>query len=266
MKVSSNRVCGIVPKNSEAPSLPPTPSPTKAPTKAPTVSSTKAPVAPPTKAPVAPPVAPPVASPTLNQDPGTQCNLQAVLGFPINDPDEAPAYGYHTDYMEVYSSENGQYCSGEMSLQGNTPSWCAYQNSRPNFEGASLYNLDDDYYDDKAELLTSETIDITVSAGKSIEIYVSHYFEDEDYWTDDAYYWDDHLLSAFLTVENMSNDSEVFLSSGEGWTHHTELETSTHIKDANGDWIQNPDYGGNFLVTISCDSYCSCESSYETYY
>ena len=95
-----------------------TPSPTKTPTKAPiaatdsqsdsspdepAVTPTKAPSKPPTKSPTKPPTQLPTGAPVaVPAVPATECELRAILKYPWGtNPDDAPYYGYVTEYLEV---------------------------------------------------------------------------------------------------------------------------------------------------------------------
>lgn len=212
-----------------------------------------APVAKPVAAPVEPPVAAPVAKPVVEE-----CNLVATLGFPIDSPDEAPYYGYHADYMEVTKvGDDENECSWTNSE--NLPFWCTYKNSNAKGDSAYISNIDDEY-DDKWEALWTETIKIKKAAGNSYKFAVSHWFLDKDYYPDDAK-WMDHLMSAILHIENKSHASQGSLKKN-GWSHPVEPDVPTHIKK-NGQWIVNPKYEGKFVVTVSCNNNCYCQSSYK---
>jgi hypothetical protein len=277
---SRSFVCGLIPKWSQAPSDTPTPAPTPVPTRAPVAASTKSPVAAPTpvpnpaptpapiraaastKSPVAAPTPAPVAAPTPAPVVKT-CDFRARLGYPYSEVNDAPYFGYNTDYMIVYDpTRPNDYCTGDRAIFGDLPEWCSYTNSVPGTEGASIWNVEDEYYtpDELAaeELLSKERMDFTVSAGGQVKIQVEHWFYDEDYYTE-YYSWKDHLLKAFLKVKNVSKKD--MLGPEEGWAYTTNEGVSTHILE-NGEWVVNPNYGGKFEVTISCNESCVCGTSF----
>jgi hypothetical protein len=162
--------------------------------------------------------------------------------------------------MEVVEAGNyDDICSAD--TQDNPPSWCIYENSNPEGDSAYVANFDDNYYDDGDESLDTETITISDAAEKSYEVYVSHWFYGKDYYPDWSG-WQDHMLAATLRIRNMSHATQNQLKSG-GWSHPTDISISTHIKNADGKWIRNPDYQGDFKVNVSCDSQCLCSAVYE---
>ena len=284
LKPATSFVCGLIPKWSQAPSDSPTIS-TPAPTKAPVAVSTKAPVAAPTPAPIpaptpAPTPAPvpavgstkaPHAAPTPAPTPAPvpvpaapqTCEFRARLGYPYSEANDAPYFGYNTDYMIVYDPTRvNDYCTGERSNFGDLPEWCTYTNTVPGSDAASIYNVEDEYYtqDQLAyyEKLSKERMDFTVSAGGQVKIQVEHWFYDEEYYSNYES-WSDHLLKAFLKVKNVSK--KTMLGPDEGWSYTTNKNVYTHIYQ-NGEWVVNPNYGGKFEVTIDCDESCVCGTSF----
>lgn len=258
------RVCAIVPKETSAPtaspvaSIPvtaspvasvpvtssPTASPVRASTKAPTVSATNAP----TKSPTGSPTASPVAAAGT-----TECTLRATLDFDFGDePNDAPYYGYHADYMAVTQQGVSGRCS--YNNKNNLPSWCTYENSSSDGDSAYVANFDDDYYDDDInEMVTKEKIFVTGAAGSTFEFKVRHWFYGKDYYPDE---WFDHMMAATLRIRNKSNPDQKDLNE-DGWSHPVDMNTPTHKNGA-----QNPDYKGDFVVTVSCSDSCFCSASY----
>jgi len=215
------RVCAIVTKN--------TPSPTQMSTEVETEQETE-------------------------QETVVECTLRAKLKFDFNEPNDAGTKGYHADYMEVYRDGDGaSFCSN--GQQNNLPSWCTYKNSDPDGDSAYVANADDEYYEE--DELTSETVMILSAAGRTIDVYVSHWFNGKDYYPDEEGWEDDHMLAAVLKIRNMSHGEQKQLSS-DGWSHPVDQDTPTH--DSNGN--QNKDYQGNFKVTVTCDDACYCGAEY----
>jgi len=181
------------------------------------------------------------------------CTLRALLKFDFDSPNDAAYYGYHADYMEVTMDEDEtEICSSDN--QNDLPAWCTYENSSPDGDSAYVANVDD-WFD--ADELTTEKIKIFNAAGRTVEVYVSHWFFGKDYyphWEE----WDDHMLAAVLKIKNMSSGTQNQLNS-EGWSHPVDMNTPTH--DSNGDI--NKDYQGNFKVTVTCDDSCFCDASFE---
>ena len=136
------------------------------------------------------------------------------------------------------------------------PSWCNYENSSPGGDSAYIANLDDNYYDDAEETITSETIMISNAAGKTFEVRVSRWFFDKDYYPN-LEGWDDHMMAALLKIKNMSSKDQNQLNK-DGWSHPVDEWTPTHV-----DGEENPDYQGNFKVTVTCDDTCFCLSAFE---
>lgn len=193
--------------------------------------------------------------------PAKTCSLTATLAFPWGENyNDAPFFGYHADYLEV-TMENDiddWMCSWTWSDQ--LPSWCTYANSHPDGDSAYVANVDDYYADVEEEISTSETVVLTATAGKTYDFAVTHYFFDQDYYTDyDT--WKDHMMVAVLKIKNESNEEQGMLKN-KGWSHPAELGTSTHLRKLNGGWKVNPDYQGKFKVEVTCDDDCKCTSEY----
>ncbi len=66
-------------------------------------------------------------------------------------------------------------------------------------------------------------------------------------------------MAAKLIMKN--NGSEI---EGE-WSHPVDLDTPTHI-DKNGKSSINPDYDGNFCITVTCTDLCDCNADDYTLY
>lgn len=194
-----------------------------------------------------------------NQDATTaSCTLKAELGFPWEDPDDARYMGYHTDWLEVWYSED-DYCDAW------TPQpWCTYHNTNTT-EGSSTAYIGnvDDYYDDWAEeedQIQEEQITIISAAGKTTNFHVRHWFEEKD-WYYEYDCWRDHLMAATLTIKNLSKD--LYVEDWEGnteWSHPVDNKTGTHV-----DGKTNDQYDGQFSISVECDEECDCHvSSYNT--
>ena len=234
------RVCKKV-LNSKPPSTP-----TSTSTPAPTPAVT-------TPAPTPKPTPEPTPAPT----PSVTCSVKATLAYPFDDPDSAAYYGYQSEWMEVYDADNYEEICAGWPLIGNpsqaVPGWCAYTHS-DNGEGTSIVNYDD-YYDE-GELLTSETIQLTLTPGASYEIWVQKYFYDKNYYPD---VYDDHMLAADLNLQNLSSDSQNDMGT---WSRPVDMDVDTHLE--NGDI--NPEHIPAFIVSLSCNNDCNCETSYDLYY
>jgi hypothetical protein len=206
------------------------------------------------------------ANPTPS--PTKLCTLEAQLGHNFADPDKAPYYGYHSDWLQVTknSPDDFKICSFSKFDKDELPPWCDYQISAvfgdPAWaDSATLINWDDDYYPE-GDFLSKEKAVIKGAAGATIYILVQHYFYDEDYYADDDSWNKDHMIPALLTVVNMSHKSQTALHTGQGWSHPAQKNTPTHIKNKDGTYSPNPNYQGNFCVTISCNSNCLCTANY----
>lgn len=261
------------PTDSQSDSSPDEPAvtPTKAPTKAPTKPPTKSPTNPPTKSPTKPPTNLPTKSPTKSPTgapvaipavPATECELRAILKYPWGtNPDDAPYYGYVSEYLEVREAGDDWWvCSGY--YRTDLPDWCAYSNTSPDptAEGANLENYED-YYDPNApDMQTSETVIISGAAARVFNFDVLHWFWANDYYADYET-WNDHMIASVLKIKNLSNSNQNFLS--DGWSHPVDINTKTHIQDANGSFSVNPAYKGDIRVVVWCDDNCFCNYSYE---
>jgi len=228
-KVDDNSFCARVPV--------PTPSPTVAPTSSPTESPTKAPVQPPIK-----------------------CIISASLGFDFEDPDDAPYYGQHLDWMEVTKeSDEKDICSGYYNNNGELPSWCRYVNSKKNYDGAHVDNFEDYYYTEdelKDELATRETVYIKKAEEEETKIQVFHWlFRSEYYPTFPT--WNDHMMAPKLRIMNLAHPTQKQI--GRDYSHPVSKHIRTHIMK-NGKWVGNPNYKGNFEVTVICNKNCFCEA------
>ena len=60
-----------------------------------------------------------------------------------------------------------------------------------------------------------------------------------------------------MNVATLTIDGENGPLSEDGWSYEAEKDVSTHIK-VNGKWVPNPDYDGEFTVTVTCDDECVC--------
>eukprot|EP01083_Nonionella_stella_P232271 819575_1 len=133
--------------------------------------------------------------------------------------------------MEVtkVGDAEGYICSAFYS--DDLPSWCTYQNSDPNGDSAYIANADDAYYDE--DVLTSETIEIFNAEGSTFNFDVSHYFFYKDYYPDEPG-WQDHVMATVLKINNESHATQNELNT-DGWSHPTDINTPTHIKQPDGE-------------------------------
>lgn len=217
-------------------------------------------------------------SPVADNSVRKQCILRADLKFDFDDPDDAPYYGYHSDYMEVLESGNYDWICSHRYID-ELPDWCTYQNSDPDGEYAYIANLDDEYYDDEEEEIHTETIEVIAAAGRSFEFFVYHYFEWNDYYTYlDT--WKDHMMVSLsnitlefspfqfsdsletkapkLSITNLSHKTQKQVGKG-GWSHPVDKNVPTHL----GKGQKNPNYKGKFKVNVSCNDNCYCKSEYK---
>ena len=233
-------------ESTSAPTAKPTAAPTAKPTPAPTAKPTPAPTAKPTPAPTAKLAPAPVV-----------CELDVKLGYPFDDPDEALYYGYQASMLSVVKEGDDWYeCS--YYYPDDLPDWCTYGNTNPEGDSTFLSNWDDNVYFDDVETIDEELVHIFDAAGETFIFTVEHYYFAKDYYPNDNDF-NDHMNTPTLTIENLNGDSSW---SDDGWTKDVEKDVSTHIK-VNNKWVENPDYNGSFAVTVSCNSDCSCDATYE---
>jgi len=205
--------------------------------------------------------APPSPSPTSSPTKKPECKLQVKLGFNFKNPNNAPFFGTHADWMEVSKKDykSGNDCSSYYDFHDKLPGWCKYKNSKPKGDSAMVENYEDKYYTldylEKYETVTSETIIIKDAADEPTQIKVYHWLFDEDYYPglDE---WDDHLMIPTLTIVNLSNDSQEKI--GRDLKHPAKTNESDQMKK-NGNWVGNPKYVGNISVEIHCNKFCRCE-------
>jgi len=185
------------------------------------------------------------------------CELEVKLGYPFDDPDEALYYGYHASMLSVVKDGDDWYeCS--YYYPDDLPDWCTYGNTNPEGDSTFLSNWDDNVYYDDVETIDEELVHIFDAAGETFIFTVEHYYFEKDYYPNDNDF-NDHMNTPTLTIENLNGDSSW---SNDGWTKDVEKDVSTHIK-VNNKWVENPDYNGSFAVTVSCNSDCSCDATYE---
>jgi hypothetical protein len=192
-----------------------------------------------------------------------ECVLEATLGYPFDDPDEASYMGYHQDWLLVEKDEgltDEDYC---WNAKDGERDWCSVSNSCGDAEygGAYIGNVDD-YYTEwaaKDDRLNNETFTIEDIAGKTIYFKVTHYFFDKDYYSNYEV-WSDHMLVPTLTITNLSQNET--LKEG-GWARPVDINVKTHTEA--GDI--NPDYSKYFYVTVVCSEDCDCHpTDYSVYY
>ena len=183
----------------------------------------------------------------------TTCSVKATLAYPFDDPDSAAYFGKQSEWMEVYDADNQEdICAGwplfENPPQSN-PYWCTYTHSHGS-EGTEIRNYDD-YYDD-GQYLTSETAQLTLTPGTSYKIHVQKHFCSQNWFPED---WSDHMLAADLNLQNLSSDNQNDLGT---WSRPVDMDVDTHLE--NGEI--NPEYIKGYVVSLSCDNACDCDTSY----
>ena len=181
------------------------------------------------------------------------------MAYPYDDPDDAPNYGYQSKWLIVSKGEEyGDYCDSyyNEAYYKDSSYFCNYFNSGGS-DATYIGNVEDYYSESWAEaedLLFDEVFTLKNVASSNVTFLVLHNFLDEDYYYD-YQAWNDHMLAPILTIENKSKDVNV--GPEEGWTHPVDIDMKTHIV-TNGYHSPNPNYKGNFVVTVTCDSYCDC--------
>ena len=196
---------------------------------------------------------------------GSKCILEAKLGYPeLNgEPDNAKYKGYHGDWMGVSIGEDQEDDSN--SCYANfEKSWCVYKNSIEGMDYAYLGNIDDYYADEAAaeDKISEETITVNGLDGKTAYFYVSHFFNEKDYYPT-AEEWQDYLLAATLRITNKHRKKNI-IATPDGstkWQHPTPLGVPTHIDRGNGSWEVNPDYQGQFYIEVTCNDKCECSAA-----
>jgi len=161
--------------------------------------------------------------------------------------------GYHTDWLEVWYSEEN-YCDA----WHNEEPWCTYKNTNTT-EGSSTASISnvDDYYEEwasYADYFQEELITVTAAADKMTNFHVYHYFEEQDwYYRYDS--WSDHMLAATLRIDNLSQGVSVKDAEGNAaWKHPTDKNIRTHLENNE----PNPEYQGEFGLSVTCDEDCDC--------
>jgi len=218
-------------------------------------------VAKPTDAPI-PSTPKPTNKPT-GKPTSMTCNIQVTLGFPFKDPDDAPYYGQHADWIEVSKKDHkdGKVCSAYFESAKKNPKWCTYKNSQKDGDSAYVDNYEDEYYTDdqlKAEMATRETMIIKEAIGHDIVIEEYHWLFAEDYYPS-LKTWNDHMMAAHLEITNLSHGTQEVIGDP-FYQHPVRVGTRSHIK-SKGKWIGNPEYKGNFRVIINCNPKCFCVAS-----
>lgn len=250
-------VCVRIPKATRAP-VKPTEQPVRQPTKKP-VKPTKRPIKP-TRKPVKPTTKPVKPTKKPFKPPSVECNLKATLGFDFKDPDNAPYFGGHADWLEVIKKGTPKeyICSAYYHGINDNPVWCKYSNSVKGGDSAYVENMEDEYYTAeqlKTEQVSEETVKIKSAADYPTVFRVYHYLWDKDYYPNlDT--WQDYKMAAKLKIHNLSNPKQSG-QLGRTYQHPTTEGQSTHVK-INGESIGNPNYEGNFEVTVTCTRFCFC--------
>lgn len=216
-------------------------------------------VAKPTDAPV--PATPKPTNKPTDKPTSMTCNIEVSLGFPFKDPDNAPYYGQHADWIEVIKidHEDKKTCSAYYESYKKNPTWCKYKNSMKDGDSAYVDNYEDEYYTDdqlKGEKATRETIIIKKATEHVTQVEVYHWLFAENYYPA-LKTWNDHMMAAQLTITNLSHGTQKRI--GDEFYHHpVKSNIPTHIKRG-GKWVGNPDYTGNFKLEIVCNKFCRCE-------
>jgi len=216
-------------------------------------------VAKPTDAPV-PPSPKPTNKPT-DKPTSMTCNIEVTLGFPFKNPDDAPYYGQHADWVEVskLNHKDSKICSAFYE----DPTWCKYKNSVKDGDSAYVDNYEDEYYTDeqlKAEKATRETVIIRKATEHVTQVEVYHWLFAEDYYPS-LQTWNDHMMAPQLEITNLSHQTQKAIGDKSGqkvFQHPVNPNIPSHIK-SKGKWIGNPKYTGNFKLEIACNKFCYCE-------
>ena len=165
------------------------------------------------------------------------CNLHAEIEFPMSSPTGA---GYHETVMSVTKQNESDSCSYE-----NVESyWGCYHNGARAHRDRYYYN--DNYYVEHGK----EIIDIRDAADSTFDFLVSHRFNSRE-----MDYEGDHTNSGQLHL--FANGIE-FTDIQKGLTYATYDDIDSYV---NGE--PNPEYKGNFLAGVSCDSECNCQYEYK---
>ena len=191
------------------------------------------------------------------------------MAYPYADPDDAPYYGYSSKWLIVWKGagvDYGDYCDSYYNdaYYGDSSYFCSYFNTGGS-SSTYIGNVEDWYSESWAEeedLLFDEVFTLKDVASSNLTFEVLH-----DFFYYDYYYqydtWNDHMFAPILTITNKSKDVNV--GPKEGWTHPVDLDMKTHIIN-NQVHSPNPEYKGNFFVTVTCDSYCDCvPTNYEVF-
>jgi hypothetical protein len=185
--------------------------------------------------------------------------LEAKLGYPHDDPNDAPYYGYHADYLTITRNgglEIGDVCFGEEGYY-NDSGWCKYRNTEgKGSDIAYIGNVDadfDDVWTKIADVVAIQIFTLNVAHSNTMEFTVSHWYWEEDYYTNYET-WSDHMMAAMLTIDNLATGEA--LHPGDGWSHPVDKNVTTHTPDSES----NPDYQGKFSVSVTCDELCSCSA------
>lgn len=192
------------------------------------------------------------------------CTLEATLKYPYDDPDDAPYMGYQASWLLVYragSNNHTDYCDG--GHHANI-TWCTYFNTGgPEADSAYVGNVDD-YYTSWAatdDLLWTEIFTIEKSANSTFEMIASHWFFEEDYYSNYEE-WSDHMLAPVLIVKNKETNATVMdeQTGASSWTHPVDMNVKTHVMDGK-EFVPNEDYQGDFSIIITCTESCVCKAS-----
>jgi len=181
--------------------------------------------------------------------------LKAELGFPDwEDPDEADYFGYHTNYLEVwYNATN--YCDAWTSKP-----WCTYENSNPGSAMSYVSNIDDYYWPEEllaeCDHIQEEQFTIRNAQNKTTNFNVYHVFEAKDYYPEYET-WNDHMMAPILTITSESTGEKVSDENGnDRWHHPVDKDIRTHTEEGE----VNPEYQGNFGISVTCDNKCECSA------
>jgi len=187
-------------------------------------------------------------------DDSNACTLEAQLGYPFDDPDDAPYKGYHADWLYIQRN-NGElwedWCWGE-----DATDWCLYHNTGGSTV-AYIGNIDDVYYPDEAAIedeLYTEIFTLQNVADTSLTLIVENWHFENDYYANYPE-WNDHMMAATLTIRNLSKD--VAVGDASGYHYPVYLDVPTHLDDGQ----KNPEYHGKFSLRVVCDSLCECVAS-----
>jgi len=157
------------------------------------------------------------------------CSLRAELKYPEN----PEFFGYHRDDVSVTKVGSDEICN--MDSVGETSWGCTHTGN-----AVVWAPKDPDYYDYNNE----ESVDITSMYGETVSLQVLHQFSEYE-----LLHQSDHQIQGKLHLFINENQVGAF-------THPQNRNEDTHLEDGS----VNPEFKGEYKVTVSCDENCICET------